>query len=190
MISDDGDLLLSRSGGFSDGIDPDELITLTGSSPNTISGSIRLWNSNNDGGNPQPSYFVADKVGAFGQATTLTLEGRAGANGGPASLQFTANTVGGEGAIDDDATALYIGAKGVLSMDAGVNEVIGSGNMFIDLAGTGTYTEVPDGVYINSEAWITGDGAVTVGVVPEPSTFALATLGLLGLLGFVRRRRR
>ncbi len=163
VISGPGDLLLTRSGGFSDGVDPDELIMITGESPNTITGSIRLWNDNNDGANPQPSYWVADKVGAFGQAPTLTLEGRAGANGGIASLQITANARDSEGAIDDDVTTVFIGAKGVLSIDAGVDEKIGEGKLFIDLAGTGTYTEIAAGIYNNSEDWITGEGTVTVG---------------------------
>jgi hypothetical protein len=189
VIGGDGDLLLSRSGGFSDGVDSDELITITGTAPNTITGSVRLWNSNNSSSEPQPSYWVADKVGAFGQTPTLTLEGRAGANGGIASLQFTANTLGGEGAIDDDATEFYIGAKGVLSMDAGVNEVIGSGNLFIDLSGAGAYTTVADGVYDNSVDWITGDGTVTVGI-PEPSSVCLGVFGMVGLLGLTQRRKK
>lgn len=161
VISGAGDLLLSRLAGWCDGIQAGELITITGSSPNTITGSIRLYNSNNT----HPCYFVADKEGAFGQAPTLKLEGNSSATG-DTSLRFTTNTMGGEGAIDDDATTFYIGAKGVLSMDAGVNERIGSGNLFIDVAGTGTYTEVADGTYTDTEAWITGDGTVTVGDVP------------------------
>jgi hypothetical protein len=35
-----------------------------------------------------------------------------------------------------------------------------------------------------------GDGTFTVSVIPEPSTFALAAFGLLGLIGFGRRRKR
>jgi hypothetical protein len=159
VISGVGNLLLSRSGGFSDGVDPNELITITGTSPNTITGTIRLYNDNGSG---QPSYWVADKVGAFGQASTLTLEGRAGLSG-VASLQITANAIGGEGAIDDDATTVYIGAEGVLDIVAGVTEKIGIGNLFIDLAGTGTYTEIAPGSYNNSEDWITGDGTILVG---------------------------
>jgi len=175
VISGEGDLLISRSGGFSDGVDPDELITITGESPNTITGTIRLWNHNNSADNAQPSYWVADKVGAFGQTPELTLEGRAGANGGIASLRFTANTVGGEGAIDDDATVFYIGAKGVLSIDAGVNEKVGEGNLWIDTEGTGTYTEVAPGTYTNTEAWIEGEGSFTVGA---PTVLAITEIDL------------
>ena len=47
------------------------------------------------------------------------------------------------------------GDQGVLSIDAGVNEKVGEGNLWIDLEGTGTYT--------NTEAWIEGDGSITVG---------------------------
>ncbi|MFT4546199.1 MAG: hypothetical protein ACI8XO_003213 [Verrucomicrobiales bacterium] len=175
VISGAGDLLLLRSGGFSDGVDDDELITITGDTPNTITGTIRLFNDNNSADNPQPSYWVADKVGAFGQAPELTLEGRAG-NGGIASLRITANAVGGEGAIDDDATTVFIGAKGVLSVDAGVNEGVGEGNLFIDLLGSGTYTEIAPGTYNNSEDWIIGDGTVTVGVIVSPSFFAITEI--------------
>jgi hypothetical protein len=167
VISGVGDLLLSRSGGFSDGVDPDELITLTGSSPNTITGTIRLHNDSGD----QPSYWVADKVGAFGQAPTLTLEGNSGAIG-VASLQITSNAMGGEGAIDDDATTVYIGAQGVLSIDAGLTEKIGIGNLFVDVTGSGSYTEVVAGTYNNSEAWIIGDGSVLVG---EPALSPVIT---------------
>jgi hypothetical protein len=155
---------MTRDGGFSDGVDPDELITITGTEPNTITGTIRLWNSTNKAApEGQPCYWVADKVGAFGQTSELTLEGRAGTSGGIASLRITANTVGGEGAIDDDATVFYIGAKGVLNIDAGVNEKVGEGNLWIDLEGTGTYIEVAPGTYTNTEAWIEGDGSITVG---------------------------
>ncbi|MDB4465463.1 hypothetical protein N9057_04165 [Akkermansiaceae bacterium] len=163
IISGPGSLLLSRSGGFSDGVDEDELITITGDAPNTITGNIRLFNDNGNADNPQPSYWVADKVGAFGQAPQLTLEGRPGLGGGIASLRITANAVGGEGAIDDDATAVFIGAKGVFNMDAGVNEFIGEGLLQIDIEGTGTYTPVPNGTYTNAENWIIGEGTVTVG---------------------------
>jgi hypothetical protein len=159
VISGVGSLTLQRSGGFSDGVTEDELITITGDAPNTIAGTIRLYNDN---GSAQPSYWVADKVGAFGQAPELTLEGRVGLSG-IASLQITANALGGEGAIDDDATTLFIGAEGVLNMDDGVNEVIGEGKLFIDLEGTGTYTEIAPGAYNSSEDWIVGDGTVTVG---------------------------
>ena len=176
VISGEGDLLITRDGGFSNGVDPDELITISGAEPNTITGTVRLWNSNNKADpDAQPSYWVADKVGAFGQTSELTLEGRAGANGGIASLRFTANTVGGEGAIDDDATIFYIGAKGVLSIDAGVNEKVGEGNLWIDLEGTGTYTEVAPGTYTNTEDWIEGDGSFTVGA---PTEFAITEINL------------
>jgi hypothetical protein len=158
VISGSGDLVLQRLGGFSDGVDPDELTTITGTSPNTITGTIRLFNSSN----AQPSYWVADKVGAFGQAPSLTLEGAAGASE-VSSLRITANALGGEGAIDDDATTLFIGNQGVLSLDAGVDEKVGEGKLFIDPDGTGTYTEVPLGTYNNSEPWIIGEGTVTVG---------------------------
>jgi len=53
--------------------------------------------------------------------------------------------------------------------------------------GTGLFTDA-------SGAWISGNGILTVtgaiAVVPEPSTFVLAALGLLGLAFFARRRRR
>ncbi len=171
IISGSGNLLLSRTGGFSDGVTPDELITITGSSPNTITGEIRLFNSNSNTTNPQPSYWVADKVGAFGQTSKLTLEGISGAAGGIASLQFTTNTIGGEGAIDDETTQVFIGADALLQMDAGVDEFIGSGNLFVDPAGTGTFTQIADGTYTNAETWISGAGTVTVGAAsPPPST--------------------
>ncbi len=160
IISGSGGLLLSRSGGFSDGVDEDELIIITGDAPNTITGPIELLNTN---GQAEPSYWVADKVGAFGQAPTVTLAGTNTNGTGITSLQFTANTTGGEGAIDDDATTLFIGRRGVLNMDAGVNEAIGEGQLQIDLDGTGTYTPVPNGTYTNSEDWIIGEGTVTVG---------------------------
>lgn len=160
VISGAGDLELQRLGGFSDGVDPDELTTFAGDSPNTITGNIRLYNSSDK---DQPAYWVADKVGALGQTPQLTLEGRVGLSG-EASLQITANAVGGEGAIDDDATTVLIGPEGVLSVDAGVNEGIGEGKLFIDLEGVGTYTEIAPGTYDKSEDWIIGDGTVTVGV--------------------------
>jgi hypothetical protein len=190
VLSGSGDLEIIRSGSFSNGVqrpDPnsgeDEIILFTGSSPNTYTGNLLLANANGNASDPQPNYFVADKVGAFGEAATLTLE-TTNANGGPAELQLTANTIGGEGAIDDDATEVYIGLKGVLNVDAGVNEVLGSGNLFVDTTGTGTYTVVPDGVYTSTESWIIGGGTVTV--IPEPTSLALLGLGGLAM---ARRRR-
>jgi hypothetical protein len=177
VISGEGDLLLSRSGGFSDGVDDDELITITGEAPNTITGTIRLYNDNGNADNPQPSYWVADKVGAFGQTSALTLEGRAGLSG-IASLQITTNTLGGEGAIDDDATELYIGAEGVLNIEAGVNEVIGEDKLFTDLEGLGTYTAVAPGTYNNSVDWIIGEGSVTVGAFSAPLAITEITYAL------------
>lgn len=165
VISGSGHLELVRAGSFSDGVDPDELTTITGAAPNTITGNIRLYNSNGAG---EPSYWVADKVGAFGQAPELKLEGRAGLSG-VASLQITSNALGGEGAIDDDATSVYLGAESILSMDSGVDEKIGAGKLLIDLNGTGTYSEVPVGIYDQTEDWITGDGTVTVGNPSDPN---------------------
>ncbi|MFT4546200.1 MAG: hypothetical protein ACI8XO_003214 [Verrucomicrobiales bacterium] len=179
VISGAGGLRLLRSGSFSDGVDPDELFTIGGSSLNTITGPIHLFNDNA----AQPGFWVADKVGAFGQSSEVTLEGNSGATG-IQSLRITTSAIGGEGAIDDDATIFRVGRQGLLSIDAGVNEAIGEGNLFVDLLSDGTYTEIAPGTYNNSEAWITGDGTVTV--IPEPSSFALVALGVLGLM---RRKR-
>ena len=59
------------------------------------------------------------------------------------------------------------GNQGVLSIDAGVNEKVGEGNLWIDLEGTGTYT--------NTEAWIEGDGSITVGA---PSILAITEIDI------------
>ena len=160
IISGPGGLQLSRSGGFSNGVTPDELITITGDTPNTITGPIELINAN---GGIEPSYWVADKVGAFGQAPTVTLASTNANGTGVTSLQITINAVGGEGAIDDDATTLLVGKNGILSLDSGVSEVIGEGLLQIDLDGTGTFTTVPNGVYTNTEDWIIGEGTIVVG---------------------------
>lgn len=179
VISGSGSLLLSRAGGFSDGVGTNELITLTGSSPNTISGSIFLSNTNGSG---QPCYFVADKVGAFGQASAVTLQGASGS--GTTSLRITSNTIGGGGAFDDSVTSLLIGRNGVLEVDSGVDEKFGEGLLSIDLTGSGNPTIIQPGTYDSSVAWITGGGTVTV--VPEPSC---SVLGALGLLCILRRKR-
>ena len=59
------------------------------------------------------------------------------------------------------------GNQGVLSIDAGVNEKVGEGNLWIVLEGTGTYT--------NTEAWIEGDGSITVGA---PSILAITEIDI------------
>lgn len=180
VISGAGDLVLSRNGGFSaGGVTSDEVISFGGTSPNTMTGSLSLLNLSNGA---QPSFWVADKVGAFGQASDLTLEVN-GTGGGTniAQLVITTNAIGGEGAIDDDATQVTLGLNAEINVAAGVNEVIGSGLLTVEGLGV-----IDDGFYNNSESWISGDGNVTVGVIPEPSSFAL--LGLGGLL--IARRRR
>lgn len=183
VISGAGNLELSRAGGFCDGVTQDEIILITGANPNTITGEMRLVNLN---AKPieeaQPSFWVADKVGAFGQTSKLTLES---AGNAIASLQLTANTAGGEGAIDDDATDVYLGNLAVLDVADGVDEFIASGKLFTNLDGSG-YVAVPDGIYDSSAAWVTGAGTVTVGV-PEPATMGLLAFGALAV---IRRRRR
>ncbi len=170
VISGAGSLELTRNSGFSNGSqrpDPvtgeDEIILITGPSPNTLTGEFFLYNSNGNATTPQPAYFVADKVGAFGQALTLTLESKNASAIFPTELQLTANTMGGEGAIDDDLTEVRLGKDAYLNLDAGVNEVIGSGKLLLDALGVGFFDTVPDGVYDNNEYWIIGDGTVTVG---------------------------
>lgn len=156
VLSGSGDLVLSRAGGFSDGVTSDEVIRLGGTVPNTFSGNLSLRNTSNGA---QPSYWVADKVGAFGQASTITLEVN-GTGGGTnvAQLVLTANTIGDEGAIDDDATSVVLGLNAEFNVASGVDEVIGSGLLTVDGLGV-----IPDGVYDSAESWIIGDGTVTVG---------------------------
>lgn len=126
LISGPGDLVLSRNGGFSDGgVTPDEVFLLGGSSPNTMTGSLSFLNLSNGA---QPSFWVADKVGAFGQASNMTISVN-GTEGGTsiAQLVLTANTIGGEGAIDDNATSVFMGLNAEFNVADGVNEVIGTG---------------------------------------------------------------
>ena len=59
------------------------------------------------------------------------------------------------------------GDQGVLSIDAGVNEKVSEGHLWIELEGTGTYT--------NTEAWIEGDGSITVGA---PSILAITEIDI------------
>ena len=65
--------------------------------------------------------------------------------------------------------------RGILNIDAGVNEKVGEGNLWIDLEGTGTYSEVAAGTYTNTEAWIEGDGSITVGA---PSVLAITEIDI------------
>lgn len=163
VLSGSGDLVLSRAGGFSDGVTSDEVIRLGGTSPNTFSGSLSLLNTSNGA---QPSFWVADKVGAFGEASSILIAVN-GTGGGTniAQLVLTANAIGGEGAIDDDITSVELGLNAEFNVAAGVDEVIGSGLLTVDGVGV-----VADGTYDNTESWITGDGTITVG---SPSTDVL-----------------
>jgi len=179
VISGTGTLRLTRNGGFTpDGVSPDELITIGGTVANTFSGTMELFNNSAS----EPGFWLADKVGAFGQSSLVSLAAPNGAVAGAASLRISSNAIGGGGAFDDILTLLQLGENGVLDLDAGVNEVISQ--LELDLAGTGTFTAVGPGTYDNTAPWITGPGLVTV--IPEPSSLAFAALSFLCL---ARRKR-
>ena len=68
-----------------------------------------------------------------------------------------------------------------------------SGNDWKNLFTSDTDMKV-DGANIDAATFdatfVVTDGGQTLSMIPEPSTFALTTLGLLGLIGFGRRRKR
>lgn len=113
-------------------------------------------------------------VTQISQAGTLTLTGLTGAQVFNIDFNFTTNTSSGNNvATGGDEGAVVLGLAGTTGINAAD-----------DYPGTSGRTNglAEDGVWLNATATV-------VAVVPEPGTFAMGAMGLVGVALAVRRRR-
>ncbi len=128
-------------------------------------------------------FDVADVSGYTGKALTFDLSLDGSCN--PLNIYFRLFLDGGTGidimTVSDD-TPTYSLASGVTYADGTVSVNIADSVNSVELFMGGRHDEKLPLVIDN----VSIDGTV----VPEPSTIALAAFGLLGLIGFGRRRKR
>jgi len=135
---------------------------------------------------------------ALGASGDIDILGTGGivANGGAGGNGNTGGGGGAGGSIRFDAGGIFNNAGSISAIGgAGAGPTVdggggGGGRVAIsavsfvqgaiDVSGGGSGPFASDG----------GTGTIVTTVIPEPSTFALAALGLFGLLGWRRRRRR
>jgi autotransporter-associated beta strand protein len=105
------------------------------------------------------------------------------ANGGILKIS-SANAIADGNTLNLDAYGVH---NGIISLDAGIDEVIGGLKINGVFQTPGTYSAVAGvGVEFVMPTYFSGTGTLEVTAVPEPSSVALLVLSSLGLL---RRRR-
>jgi fibronectin-binding autotransporter adhesin len=148
---------------------------------------VRDGHSNFDVGGSTPGDFLITSVIQNGSLKLVGLETNAvlrleGSN------TYTGTTTVESGILSTnnvtafaDASSIVIGANGTLNLDHFGTDLINALTIDGTVLGAGVYNA---GTH---SGFITGAGSLSV--VPEPSTFVLAGLGLFGLIGFRRRRK-
>ena len=159
---------------------------IAGTAPNTFSGDVDTFK--NAGGGE----LRLNKDGALGFAPTLTI-------GDDTTIRIT-NIAGNEDRIWDETLVYLEGDTDTdlkyakLQLDTGVEEIVG-GLFFNNVAQLfGTWGHSSSAATYTNDDHFTGLGILNVVAaaggdnIPEPSTLLIWALGLLGLIGWRRRR--